>query len=63
MVFALCLGGFVAAAESKVELMRRTIPYVTVAGTRGGAAMAAAALNALGRLALDSAPGSAPTHV
>lgn len=45
--------GFVAAAESKDELMRRAIPYVTVAGTRGGAALAAAALNALGRLALE----------
>jgi precorrin-8X/cobalt-precorrin-8 methylmutase len=44
--------GFVAAAESKDELMRRQIPYVTVAGTRGGAALAAAAVNALGRLAL-----------
>jgi precorrin-8X/cobalt-precorrin-8 methylmutase len=44
--------GFVAAAEAKDELMRRAVPYVTVAGTRGGAALAAAALNALGRLAL-----------
>ncbi|HEY7063914.1 MAG TPA: precorrin-8X methylmutase [Chloroflexota bacterium] len=44
--------GFVAAAESKAELMRRAIPYVTVEGTRGGAALAAAAVNALGRLAL-----------
>ena len=39
------------------------MPYVTVLGTRGGSALAAAALNALGRLALDetrlpSAPGS-----
>jgi precorrin isomerase len=33
--------------------MRRGIPYVTVSGTRGGAAIAAAAVNALGRLALD----------
>jgi precorrin-8X/cobalt-precorrin-8 methylmutase len=44
--------GFVAAAESKEELTRRAIPYVTVLGTRGGAGLAAAALNALGRLAL-----------
>jgi precorrin-8X/cobalt-precorrin-8 methylmutase len=56
--------GFVAAAESKDELTRRAIPYVTVLGTRGGSALAAAALNALGRLALDasrlpSAPGTA----
>jgi precorrin-8X/cobalt-precorrin-8 methylmutase len=44
--------GFVAAAESKDELTRRGIPYVTVLGTRGGAGLAAAALNAIGRLAL-----------
>ena len=44
--------------------LRRAVPYVTVLGTRGGSALAAAALNALGRLALDaarlpSAPGAA----
>jgi precorrin-8X/cobalt-precorrin-8 methylmutase len=50
--------GFVAAAESKDELMRRAIPYVTVTGTRGGAALAAAALNALGRLALGEPPAA-----
>ncbi len=44
--------GFVAAAESKDELLRRAIPQVTVSGTRGGAALAAAALNALAQLAL-----------
>jgi precorrin-8X/cobalt-precorrin-8 methylmutase len=44
--------GFVAAAESKEELPRRSVPWITVEGTRGGAALAAAALNALGRLAL-----------
>jgi precorrin-8X/cobalt-precorrin-8 methylmutase len=56
--------GFVAAGESKDELLRRRVPYVSVLGTRGGSALAAAALNALGRLALDaarlpSAPGAA----
>jgi len=48
--------GFVAAAEAKEELTRRAIPYVTVLGTRGGSALAAAALNALGHLALAQAP-------
>jgi precorrin-8X/cobalt-precorrin-8 methylmutase len=48
--------GFTAAAESKTELIARTIPYVTVEGTRGGAALAAAAANALLRLAADVTP-------
>ncbi|MFI5265968.1 MAG: precorrin-8X methylmutase [Chloroflexota bacterium] len=39
--------GFVAAAESKQELVKRDLPYVTVEGTRGGSPLAAAALNAL----------------
>lgn len=39
--------GFVAAAESKQELTRRAVPYITVLGTRGGSPLAAAALNAL----------------
>jgi precorrin-8X/cobalt-precorrin-8 methylmutase len=39
--------GFVAAAESKIELMRRDLPYITVEGTRGGSPLAAAAFNAL----------------
>jgi precorrin-8X/cobalt-precorrin-8 methylmutase len=39
--------GFVAASEAKAELLRRAVPYVTLVGTRGGAGMAAAALNAL----------------
>jgi precorrin-8X/cobalt-precorrin-8 methylmutase len=45
--------GFVAAAESKEALVASALPHVTVTGTRGGAAMAAAALNALGQLALE----------
>jgi precorrin-8X/cobalt-precorrin-8 methylmutase len=45
--------GFVAAAESKAELLQREVPYITVLGTRGGAALAGAALNALARLAVD----------
>jgi precorrin-8X/cobalt-precorrin-8 methylmutase len=43
--------GLIAASESKQELVERSIPYVTVLGTRGGSAIAAAALNALLRLA------------
>lgn len=47
--------GFVGAAESKEELVRdsRGIPYLTLPGTRGGSAMAAAALNALSILASE----------
>ncbi len=50
---ALILGfpvGFVGAAESKQALAddSRGVPYVTVRGRRGGSAMAAAAVNALG---------------
>lgn len=39
--------GFVAAAESKQALVERGLPYVTVEGSRGGSAVAAAAMNAL----------------
>jgi precorrin-8X/cobalt-precorrin-8 methylmutase len=39
--------GFVAAAESKAELVRRDVPFVTIEGTRGGSPLAAAAFNAL----------------
>jgi precorrin-8X/cobalt-precorrin-8 methylmutase len=45
--------GLVAAAESKEELVRREVPYVTVLGNRGGSAIAAAALNALLRQATE----------
>ena len=44
--------GFVRAREAKEELMKRDIPYIAVEGTRGGSAMAAAAMNALLELAL-----------
>lgn len=49
---ALILGfpvGFVGAAESKAELARnpRGVPFICVAGRRGGSAMASAAVNAL----------------
>lgn len=40
--------GFVGAAESKVELVKRApAPYLVVHGRRGGSAMAAAAINAM----------------
>lgn len=45
--------GFVNAAEAKKELMARRVPHVTVLGTRGGSPLAAAAVNALLRLAAD----------
>ncbi len=44
--------GLVAATETKAELMARDVPYVTVEGARGGSGLAAAATNALLRLAL-----------
>lgn len=44
--------GFVAAAESKIELATRTVPFITIEGTRGGSALAAAAANALLRMAV-----------
>jgi precorrin-8X/cobalt-precorrin-8 methylmutase len=43
--------GFVAAAESKAELMARDVPYITVEGTRGGSALAVSAANTLLRRA------------
>lgn len=52
--------GLVAAAESKDELARRGVPYVTVLGTRGGSPLACAAVNALLDLAegVEAASGS-----
>jgi precorrin-8X/cobalt-precorrin-8 methylmutase len=41
--------GFVDAAESKEELMASNIPYIAIAGPRGGSPMAAATVNALAR--------------
>jgi precorrin-8X/cobalt-precorrin-8 methylmutase len=45
--------GFVSAAESKEELVRRNVPYITLLGTRGGSTLTVAAVNALLRLALN----------
>lgn len=39
--------GFVACPESKEELMRRPVPYITIQGRRGGSSAAAATVNAL----------------
>ncbi len=39
--------GFVACAESKDELVKRNVPYITVLGRRGGSSAAAATVNAL----------------
>ena len=47
--------GFVQAAESKTELGKRDIPYITIHGYRGGSPAAAATVNALLRLASEAA--------
>ena len=48
--------GFVAAAQAKVELTARRVPYITILGTRGGAALGATAANALLQLAVSGDP-------
>lgn len=45
--------GFVQARESKEELLKRDLPYITVVGTRGGSAVAAATVNALLKMAVE----------
>ena len=60
---ALVLGfpvGYVAAAESKDELMLRAVPYITIRGQRGGTPMAVAAINTLLRLATEGMPAVTP---
>ena len=47
--------GFVGAAESKAALRASGLPAISNVGERGGSAVAAAALNALWRLAQDRA--------
>ena len=39
--------GYVACAESKDELTKRNIHYITILGRRGGSSAAAATVNAL----------------
>jgi precorrin-8X/cobalt-precorrin-8 methylmutase len=43
--------GFVGACESKQILLEMATPYITLPGTRGGSAIAVAAVNALSALA------------
>jgi len=45
--------GFVQAKESKVLLMKRGAPYITISGTRGGSALAVATVNALLKMAAE----------
>ena len=56
---ALILGfavGFVGAVESKQALIDSGLPFIALRGRRGGSGMAAAAVNALARLASGEAP-------
>ncbi|AKL93575.1 precorrin-8X methylmutase CbiC [Clostridium aceticum] len=39
--------GFVGARESKDELLKRNVPYITTVGRKGGSTVAAAIINAL----------------
>jgi precorrin-8X/cobalt-precorrin-8 methylmutase len=48
--------GFVDAAESKEALLSINTPYITLAGPKGGSALAASALNALVILAEEEEP-------
>lgn len=49
--------GYVACAESKDELTRSSVPYITIKGRRGGSSAAAATINALLTLPLEG-PGT-----
>ena len=48
--------GFVACAEAKEELIKRSLPHITVLGLRGGSSAAAATANALLALAAGEGP-------
>ncbi len=50
--------GFVGARESKELLLSIGVPAVTIRGTRGGSALAAAAVNAMLRLAISGQPAN-----
>ena len=52
--------GFVGAAESKARLRASGLPSISNIGEKGGSAVAAAAVNALVRLAAPSSEGNAP---
>ncbi len=49
--------GFVNAAESKAELMKLDIPYITNVGRKGGSNVAAAVVNALAIMAVRKDEG------
>ena len=51
--------GFVGAAESKARLRTSGLPAISNVGEKGGSAVAAAAVNALVRLAAPSSEGNA----
>lgn len=51
--------GFVGAAESKARLRASGVPAISNVGEKGGSAIAAAAVNALVRLAAESPEGNA----
>lgn len=53
--------GFVAAAESKDELVQRGVPYISLLGWRGGSAVCVAAVNALLRVMGAYGAGGIPT--
>jgi precorrin-8X/cobalt-precorrin-8 methylmutase len=46
--------GFISAAESKDELSKIDVPYITNKGRKGGSASAAAIVNALYKLIKES---------
>lgn len=48
--------GFVGAAEAKAQLSAQNVPFITVAGSKGGSSIAVAALNAILYI-LDSSRG------
>jgi precorrin-8X/cobalt-precorrin-8 methylmutase len=52
--------GFVGASESKARLRASGLPSISNIGEKGGSAVAAAAVNALARLAAPSSEGNAP---
>jgi cobalt/nickel transport system ATP-binding protein len=49
--------GFVHVEEGKEELMELEVPYICLAGRRGGSSLAVAALHALAVLAVEGAEG------
>jgi precorrin-8X/cobalt-precorrin-8 methylmutase len=52
--------GFVGAADAKARLRHSDLPAISNVGEKGGSAVAAAAVNALARLAADQSEGNTP---